>query len=254
VASKDKELHYLQILQEKLKGFPEGTVVSDEEPDFLVSTHEGLIGIEVRQIFKVDGSPLPMQVLESEARIIVARAQEAAVNRNLPGLAVAVKFSPCADLRKSAREANAIELLEIIANHVPELGGYVALIGDEPHGFQKDLPSFVSYLRIFHPLEPCPPFWVAQGGGWIQTGCIELLAEAIESKNKRLPTYLKKCSRCWLLLAADGLNDSNLIQPYEESFRHIYRSLFDRTFYLEAFSRSVMELNTSKDVGGDDAV
>ncbi len=253
MASKDKELHYLRILQGKIKNFPEGTVVPNEEPDFLVSTQEGLLGIEVRQIFKVDGNPMPKQTVESEARIIVARAQEAAVNRNLPGLVVTVRFSPCADLSKPDRNTNAIELPEAIANHVPELG-CVASICDESYGIPSYLPSFVSYLTIFHPPEPCPAFWRAKGGGRVQSDCIELLAEAIESKNKLLPAYLKKCSRCWLLLVADGLNDSNLIQPYKESFRHIYHSSFDRTFYLEAFSRSVIDLNTSKDIGGSDAV
>lgn len=249
MASKDRELHYLQILREKLGDFPEGAVVPDEEPDFLISTREGPLGIEVRQIFKSDDNRPPRQATESEARCIVAQAQETAVNRDLPGLAVAVTFSPYTSLKKSARSQHAASLFEAIAKHMPEEGRTIRS-GHDLDLPWKDLPKFVSQLRIFRPPEPCAHFWRVHGGGWVQTDCVDLLTEAIDAKNKLLSAYLDKCSRCWLVLAAEGFDDSNLIQPAQESAQHIYHSLFDRTFYLEVFSRNVVELRTSKGAGG----
>ena len=63
-------------------------------------------------------------------------------------------------------------------------------------------------------------------------------------KNRRHATYRHRCDECWLLIAANGGKPSGLFEPSEETKRHIYRSSFAKTLFMEIFDQELIELNT----------
>jgi hypothetical protein len=71
------------------------------------------------------------------------------------------------------------------------------------------------------------------------------LQAVIDEKNLRHVRYSQHCDECWLLVVASGGRPSGLFEPSEETRSHVYRSLFARTFFMEAFSGRLIELTTT---------
>lgn len=245
---KELELRYIEMLRSQLPDFPEGEMELDgEEPDFVISNPRGIVGIEVRRLFKESkDEQAPKQAREAEAWKVVRLAQAAAEKQNIPIARVSVIFSSDVDLRKTNRSLFSGWLVEIVRNNltpgecIPPEGKNVCIEGLELRGY----PNFVDYVQISRFTELQSPSWVVLGGGWIQTECSGLFQKAISEKNELLPKYLKRCESCWLLLVADGNGDSSLLDP--EPTSDTYISQFDRTFFLEAFSGRISHLITRK--------
>ena len=71
------------------------------------------------------------------------------------------------------------------------------------------------------------------------------LQAAIDAKNSRHAHYTQHCDECWLLIVASGGRPSGLFEASDDTGSHEYRSLFARTFFMEAFSGVLLELSTT---------
>ena len=71
------------------------------------------------------------------------------------------------------------------------------------------------------------------------------LQRIIDEKNSKQGRYRQRCDECWLLIVASGGRPSGLFEPSAETKNHLYHSLFERTYFIEAFSGAVIELTTT---------
>jgi hypothetical protein len=74
---------------------------------------------------------------------------------------------------------------------------------------------------------------------------IHELQQVIDAKNARYETYLDYCDECWLLIVANGGRPSGLFESSDKTKSRVYHSLFERTFFLEAFDSLLLELMTT---------
>jgi hypothetical protein len=237
---KQVEKRWVETLQSQISDFPQGQIDESESPDFLIQTDLGMVGIEVTRIFReCQSDELPEQRHTAEEQKIVDRAQAIATETNLPPLQVSVFFSSQNRPQKKHREMIAGELVSCIAAKLPPGDDY-AIAVDASDG----LPSEISGVRVW-----CSPFfktplWQCGTGGVVIEHCVDDMQLAIDNKGAKLPAYQEKCVRCWLLIVADWESPASFYEPSDASLSHDYTSLFDRIYFLEAFSRRVLRLIT----------
>jgi hypothetical protein len=71
-----------------------------------------------------------------------------------------------------------------------------------------------------------------------------LIQETIAAKARKLPAYLEKCRSCWLVLVADAAQPSSFIEIDEATALHMFKSPFERTYFLNRFDNKVLLLRT----------
>jgi hypothetical protein len=87
--------------------------------------------------------------------------------------------------------------------------------------------------------------WSVTESGWVKMDFVAELQRTIDDKNSKYGVYRKRCDECWLLIVASGGRPSGLFEPSVETKSHVYRSQFERTFFMEAFGGTVVELTTT---------
>ena len=78
--------------------------------------------------------------------------------------------------------------------------------------------------------------------GCAATNFSDQLQQIINSKTEKIATYLTKCDKCWLIVAALGVSPSNFYEIDEEMEQVCYESPFEKVSFMEAFSRTLKEL------------
>jgi hypothetical protein len=241
---KREELQLVELLRRALSGEPDGHADSANEPDVIVTTPAGrLVGIEVTELHQasVPGRP-PKRLQESERAAVLAHARRLAEASGMPVVDVAVHFNDSVAITKRDRERIANELVALVSVHVPidDLPIEVDLFRHRNHF----LP-WIRLVRVFRASFLTKHHWAAPDSGWVQMEFSAELQNAIDEKNARFACYRKNCDECWLLIAASGGRPSGLFEASDATRNHLYRSPFARTFFLEAFVGTVIELRTT---------
>lgn len=240
---KADEIRLVEQLRRRLGGVPDGTVESTFEPDVCVTSCEHRIGIEVTEIHQIAKSRRdPSRIQESERSGVVRRACALAAEQGVPVLDVAVYFNEAVPIAKRDREVIARVLVDLVLAHTPEMEQSATIDtwrrGDNP------LP-WVRTVRLFRTNVMTRHHWWAAESGWVQTDFSLELQDAIAEKNSKYTRYIQHCDECWLLVVASGGRPSGLFEPSEETRGCVYRSLFTRTFFMEALTGIVVELRTT---------
>lgn len=84
--------------------------------------------------------------------------------------------------------------------------------------------------------------------GDVETDFHEHLQNIINRKSKKYSKYLKKCNKCWLVIAALGLRASSFYEFVDEMKNYQYDSPFEKVFFLEATKKVLRELKVRKNV------
>lgn len=237
------ERFHIMILKDQVPGLPVEEPLKGERPDFVWPNVDKPLGIEITRLFKATPKGRrPMQMQESETTVTVQIARYLYEQRDLPNLDMRVVFGN-SEIKKSDRASLANRLADTVQKSLPAPNSWVSFLNDLSD--DSSLPEQISYLSIgrFDGLER--NHWSVSDAGWVQEDFIDELQRRIDEKNKELPHYLKSCSRCWLLIVADGTGPSSFFDPSEDTKQHPYHSLFHRTFFMEAFTQKVIELNTA---------
>jgi len=237
------ESGHFKLFRTKVADFPEGEVRHEDEPDFLIFTQSRVLGVELRQVFRPSSKLAPaMQELESIREDVVAEAQENCELRGLPPLLVDVGFANHGPLPKAPRRDLGRVLACVAAQRIPDAGESNEI---EPRAFRRELPAEVNRLSITRLPNGHRHRWTFLEAGMVQVDTRALFQEAIFEKALLLEKYLRRCDRCWLLLAANALRPSSFIDPDEASVRHRYESPFDRTYFLSCFGGPAVRLLVS---------
>lgn len=237
------ERFYLSILAMQRNDLPLEAPTKGECPDFVWTGIEQPLGIEITRLFKdAPQGQRPVQAQESDQRATVELAKQIYEKRNLPNLDIRVIFGNT-EIKKSHRKLLASELANLIQHCLPAPDSWVHF----DNNFENDsIPEEISYLSIARIENLMKNHWSVSGAGWVQEDFVIELQKKIDEKNSRLSNYLKNCSRCWLLIVAEGTGPSSFFDLNENTARHCYNSFFERTFFMEAFTHKVTELDITK--------
>jgi hypothetical protein len=233
----DRE-QYSHILRfkESFPDFPAGILCFDDNPDVLVKTSEGMLGIEHTRLYWGN-----LKEQESLEQRIVDRAREMYEVSGGPSLIVNVFFDPKVRLVVKDIDSIAASLHRLVCSYVPDVGGSFDLEGWKyiRSGFSP------SIMKVFidRPYVSCEMLWGVCRGGAVPDLSPESIRESIQGKESKISRYLDKCSKVWLLVVEDGFAPSSYFVISDEIKKEIYKSKFDRIFLFRNFRREVIELN-----------
>jgi hypothetical protein len=239
IDGKKREKLFLELLDEKHGPFPESEHA--DSPDFLIAYPDHVLGIECTEIYsenEVNGIPLKQH--ESIKNRIVEKAKLIAIEQELPPIHVSIFFD--GTIGKHREKNITSELLQTVKDNCPPEGQKVELGGIESSHL---LSNELRRLLISNIPGPQIHHWHVVDSGWVQTNFSEQVQAKIDSKSEKLNNYLNQCDKCWLIIAAVGYGPSSFYEPSEEMLKHIYNSPFERVFFMEAFSKYIVELNVN---------
>ncbi len=229
---------YSHILRfkESFSSFPEGILCFDDNPDVLIKTPQGFLGVEHTRLYRT-----LLKEQESLEQRIVDRAKEIYESSGGAPLYITVMFD--SKIRLSVRDIESIaaSLKGIVCRYIPNVGEPFVLEGWR-FGSEGCSPS-VRTIFIDRPDNSCEMFWGVGRGGAVPDLASEQIRERIEDKEAKLGNYLSRCSKIWLLIVEDGFGPSSYFVISDEVKKQIYESSFDRIFLFRNFSREVIELN-----------
>jgi len=243
VDTKRIESDHFKLFRQMLPEFPEGEVWHEDEPDFLIHTDHGILGIEHRQLFKPqrDGKA-PLQAVESQIDDIVALAQEHAELRGMPPVYVGLFFDLHQSLPKKQRIDLAREIASFIHTNLPEPDQSLVLELDSGYGGVK--PEALDFPILIRNQHRSRHHWQSSEAGSVMKDSREVLQAATDEKATKIKRYLANCNECWLLIVSDGLKPSSFVHADKATKEHLYTSPFSRTYFLDCAYGDLIELKT----------
>lgn len=242
-SQKHEEMRLVEQMREALGGVPAGQVEPADGPDVFVTAGGRSIGVEVTELHQRSAAGNSLRRLqESERAGIVAQARALAEASAMPVVDVAVHFNDSVSITKSDRERLVNGLVNIVRTHLPN--SEAPLTVELWRNPSVGLP-WIRTVRLFRASFLTKHHWAVPASGWVQMEFRAELQVVIDEKNLRHARYSQHCDECWLLVVASGGRPSGLFDPSEETRSHVYRSLFARTFFMEAFSGRLIELTTT---------
>ena len=123
---KKREAYHLLLFLENFAGFPAGTILPWERPDFLVQTQRECIGIELSQWYFRDTTNeedgFRLRAKESAEEKVLQRAASGYERRGLPHVDVFVHWSPSNEPRLINPDQLAATLIDLVQCYLPEQG------------------------------------------------------------------------------------------------------------------------------------
>lgn len=240
IDSKKREKLFYELLNERYGPFPEPEHA--DSPDFLIHFHNQTLGVECTEIYsreKTNGISLKQQ--EERKDRIIENAKQFVIKNNIPPIHITVMFSE--SIEKEREGILTIELIKAVINNYPAKGEMNDVEGWEDGG--KVLPDEIKHIYIANIPGYKNHVWHFMEVWCPETDFTEQLQSEIDRKSEKVANYLKKCDECWLIVSALGFSRSTAFKPSKEMLEHIYNSPFERVFFVEAFSRDIVELKVN---------
>jgi len=228
------ERRFLEAARRLSSYFPEGDFADDEQPDFLIPTGAGQLGVEVTELCH-------QPEIDRTKRLgyVAPRAKEI-YSKRVDAWPIFVNMVFSRDAEEMSVGDLAKGLSEFVYRH-----------RDTPGTFSwdrcRDLPAGFSMIVVAEPLPHRP------GGEWLyQKGFRGLLAEkhlldaCLADKSSKVTTYRKKATEVWLMIINDQWRGAGevYVDP-ERAASWTFDSPFDRLLlFCRPLARpeSVLEL------------
>ena len=236
--NKEYEKHYVEVFKAIFEDFPQGEIIADqnqERPDVIVIRGHDKIGIEITRIHTEK-----LKREESEVEAAITEAQHIYEGLSLPHLHVSVIVGDGKTFNRQNRKKFAAAISNLVSKNIPAQDGPVELGNDwnNPEVF----PFEINSIGIYRLSKLTRNHWSRPDGGVFRTDFIKELQEIISGKNKLLPNYNRDCKAHWLLIVAENGSPSSFFDPSAATLNHLYKSLFNRVFFLDLFTRKYAEL------------
>ena len=239
---KDYELLHLNQFKEAFDEFPKGEIIESESPDFIVNDGNRKVCIEVTKIYKSNPSNKPpMQAIESTCRKIAEAASIICEERQIPPLTVSLHFIHSPQVLDTRRDDLSKKIADFICQNIPQLDTYHSFhpIFDDP-----TFPEHIHAITIGRFSVLTNHHFNVPTAGWVKKEFSVELQNAIDLKNKKLFQYNNNCTEHWLLIISEGSSPSTFFESSGDTRNNVFKSDFDRTFYMETFSRIFWEVKT----------
>lgn len=211
-----------------------------ETPDFIVRIEEQLVGIEITQLYRsFDASQRLEQAHESISSRIVHSAQQLYEKSGATPVNVTVTFRPGSSVRSLNRNHSAVKLARFVQTlDLPEWQTFNRSVapGDQL------LPEGISFIRAFGVPTYRYAHWSVARAGWVGPITAELVQSRIDVKAKHLRNYDANVTEYWLVLIADSLNPSQMIEIRPDFDATTISSPFARTFIYSYPRPTVVEV------------
>jgi hypothetical protein len=241
---KRQEEAYLRRFRENFAGFPQGSILPNEHPDFLVETIRGRVGIELTEYHvrePSEGRGSPARAREGTEDEVLRRAAEQYRSKDLPPVVVNVSWHPHQALDRRRISELAADLADLVREYLPEPNQSVT-IRRRRHPAGRSLPEEVASLYILRWRSISKSSWTPVRGAFVPTIVPPDLQEILRKKEVKMPSYRQQCPEVWLLVIARGLEPSTFGDVGPEVEGHQFESGFDRVFLLHHADEYVTEL------------
>jgi hypothetical protein len=237
---KDHERYYLDLFRSTFPRFPAGSVEDGESPDFIVHSPDGKIGIELTRIYRqARSNRAPLQSQESERDAVVADARQIYETMELDPVQVHFAFEGDSNLTKRNRKKYAHTLAMVVAKNLPPKNSWLDV--DNDFNSPESFPFEVHNISIARFDSLTRNAWSVPVGGFVLEDCRTDFQRVISQKDLLVRDY-RDCREQWLLIVADWSGPSSFFEPSTQTLTHVYRTAFDRIFFLSAVSRRFVEL------------
>ena len=240
---KRQEETYLRRFRENFAGFPEGAILPNEHPDFLVETRRGRVGVEITEYHvrePSEGRGSPMRAREATEDEVLRRAAEQYRSKGLPPVVVNLLWHPHQALGRRRIPELAAGMADSVQENLPESNRSVTIRSHQPAG--RSLPQEVASLTVIRRESITKDSWTSVRAAFVPTIAPPDLQEILRDKEAKVSSYRRHCREVWLLIVARGLEPSTFGDPGPEIEGHQFESSFDRVFLLHHFDGIVTEL------------
>lgn len=216
------------------------------EPDVLAFAPDSSVGIELREVVGLG----ELRQRESEADHVLARACSILDAQHSERFVLRVYFKPGWAPVKRKREANALSIVSLVREYMPQ-NDHSTDLGEHARAGRDLDHDFVSYLSVLRvdslPATESAPlhFW------WGAEVSPELIQRNITAKSRKRGLYQGTYSQIWLLLHSYGSTPSSGFDVSPDLKDHRFASNFDRVFLFAGISPRLIELRLG--VPGTDA-
>ena len=182
-----------------------------------------------------------MQAIESTCRKIAEATSIICGERPIPPLTVSLHFIPNSQILDVRRDDLSKKIADFVCQNIPQPDTYLSFhhISGDP-----SYPEYIHAITIGRFSALTRHHFNVPTAGWVQEDFSVELQNAIDLKNKKLSQYNNNCTEHWLLIISNGTTPSTLFGSSGDTRNNVFKSDFDRTFYMEAFSRAFWEVKT----------
>jgi hypothetical protein len=250
VASKEKELRFLEAFRDARPDLGLESPQLGEAPDFVFGSPPEVVGLEVTQFSpETRAGRLPAEEQDSLRQRVMdlARAQYRAAG-GLP-LHVQAIFSEHRRLTKARAPELASELVLLLTVRSRK----ILIYERAEFSYQLDgsaLPELAALSAVRVPTEE-HGVWYAARGGWVRHATESDLVRTIVAKEKLVSQYRQRCDKLWLLIAFVAQGNDVMVRIPAEPITYSVITGFDRIFCLETFGPRVVEIPTAEIAGRD---
>jgi hypothetical protein len=244
-AKKQRERSLLNEFKSIYSDFPSGQIIEFEEPDFLVPTEMGIIGIEL--VDYVRGQSKNGSVLRRDEKLRERIANEAKAEfeaKHQTPLMVQIHWYGHRHLSKADVRLLASSAAELIEKCVPpEIFDMVRVGRERLAG--TPLERFVPFIHVTRVRTAEQSSWSSTESGWIEV-FVEELEELISLKDAKIDAYLQNCAIPWLIIVADRGHISSSVALPDTVKQYPFQTRFDRVIFWNRLNQSVITLADRK--------
>lgn len=204
--------------------FPAGDFEQPDPPapDILVRAPDGVVGIEITQIFQED------EGVEGAQQAILSAARKQHLAAGGEPLFVNVSFAPGWPPRKPEAVAT---LRQLVFEHKPRLGSGACVYLRRATA-PRLLPAWLQGLTILSSPGEADPAWIG-GSVWSTVSLTpEKLEACVRKKEPKIDGYRRYCDRIWLLLVCDLYPMVASFSVPHEASAWSFRHKFDRVLLV----------------------
>ena len=243
---KRRERAYVSKLLEAVGLAEQARVTERESPDFLVTTPDRRIGIEVTEIYRDKGDRKDRR-WEGACESVIEAAQHCWLKADLPTVHVSIAFAASARLPKSEWSNWGRRAVEMVQAALPEEGKQ-SVIGRGPQHLLSALtpPAEIEQIIITRPThQGTETFFSHSVSNSIGRLSTDKVQSRINAKNERLTVYEQVAAEWWLIIGYDRLRISSSFTIPDDILEHVYESSFDKLFLGGLFLGGVHELQST---------
>ena len=238
---KRKEKYHLDKVRYLYDEFPLGDLTSSEEPDFLVTMPDCIVGIEmvdyVRGQSSYGSQTRKIEILNNQ---IVDKAREEFEKRHNIPLQVHCFWGFHGAMRRVKIKRLAVCIASCVENHIPQKVHESSRIEDEE--IDSSIEEVIASISIVRLKPSTKSLWSNPDAGFIGLH-VDELQQLISFKDSKIDKYLKKCANVWLLIVADGKYISSSVELKDDVRHHRFKSRFDRILFYDSLTQKVTLIN-----------
>lgn len=247
-AKKQVEAAYLERFKALLPSFPIGTVEPFEEPDFLISLSNSVLGIELTELHRESpAGASPQQAREAMRNRVIELAQELYLTGNHPAARITVFMEEGKHIGRSEVERLAQDICNLAIRNLPDRNSS----NEEFYEWTNRayFPEVVSNIRVHRLDAITETHFNCPGATWVASLAHADIRRTFDAKDPKYSTYRKNCAEVWLVINSDVRSMSTWFRFDSATLTETFFTSFDRAFVLRHFYRRLHELKVRQPSG-----